>query len=70
MFLRPEHPKPQFERANWMNLNGVWGFEIDNAGDLALRELQECACVGLPHESKADDGSFDCHRSAPWFYAK
>lgn len=28
---RPEHPKPQFQRENWMNLNGFWGFEIDNS---------------------------------------
>lgn len=28
---RPEHPKPQFQRENWMNLNGTWRFEIDNA---------------------------------------
>ena len=27
---RPEHPKPQFERENWINLNGKWQFEIDN----------------------------------------
>lgn len=27
---RPEHPKPQFQRANWQSLNGPWGFEIDN----------------------------------------
>ena len=27
---RKEHPKPQFERAAWMNLNGTWDFEIDN----------------------------------------
>ena len=26
---RPEHPNPQFERANWENLNGKWEFEID-----------------------------------------
>ncbi len=26
---RPEHPFPQFERADWMNLNGPWEFEID-----------------------------------------
>lgn len=28
---RPEHPKPQFERAAWQNLNGTWDFEIDNS---------------------------------------
>lgn len=27
---RTEYPKPQFERQNWMNLNGEWDFEIDN----------------------------------------
>ena len=26
---RPEHPNPQFERENWVNLNGEWEFEID-----------------------------------------
>lgn len=30
MIYRQEHPKPQFERANWQNLNGEWQFEIDN----------------------------------------
>ena len=28
---RCEHPKPQFERENWLNLNGKWFFEIDRA---------------------------------------
>ena len=28
---RQEHPKPQFERADWQNLNGLWQFEIDHA---------------------------------------
>lgn len=27
---RPEYPRPQFERKNWLNLNGIWQFEIDN----------------------------------------
>ncbi len=26
---RPEHPEPQWERKNWVNLNGTWEFEID-----------------------------------------
>ena len=30
MIYRQEHPKPQFERTSWMNLNGQWAFEIDN----------------------------------------
>ena len=31
MISRLEHPKPQFDRENWQNLNGEWQFEIDNA---------------------------------------
>ena len=27
---RPEYPRPQFVREGWMNLNGVWQFEIDH----------------------------------------
>ncbi len=26
---RHEHPKPQFQRANWLNLNGEWDFAFD-----------------------------------------
>jgi len=26
---RPEHPKPQFRRDAWINLNGRWDFEVD-----------------------------------------
>ena len=31
---RPEHPRPQARRAEWLNLNGVWEFaETDDDGD-------------------------------------
>lgn len=35
MLYRKEHPKPQFERKNWINLNGEWQFEKDcsDSGD-------------------------------------
>lgn len=32
---RPEHPRPQFFRPQWVTLNGEWEFEID-AGDSGL----------------------------------
>ena len=28
---RSEHPRPDLERKNWLNLNGTWQFEIDNS---------------------------------------
>ncbi len=27
---RPEYPQPQFQRAEWKNLNGTWEFEFDD----------------------------------------
>ena len=26
---RPEYPRPQFERTEWINLNGTWTYEFD-----------------------------------------
>ncbi|MFR5854051.1 MAG: glycoside hydrolase family 2 protein [Lachnospiraceae bacterium] len=36
---RSEHPKPQFQRDKWMNLNGLWAFEIDNGRSGKARGL-------------------------------
>ncbi|NLI00727.1 MAG: beta-galactosidase [Chthonomonadales bacterium] len=36
---RPEHPRPDFERQSWLNLNGEWEFEVDEAGDGEARGL-------------------------------
>ena len=38
---RPEHPKPQFMRQNWLNLNGLWQFELDNGRSGEERGLAE-----------------------------
>jgi beta-galactosidase/beta-glucuronidase len=40
---RPEHPRPQLVRPDWLCLNGWWEFEID-AGDSGLER-------GLPHRA-------------------
>lgn len=40
---RSEHPKPQFRRENWMNLNGEWAFEIDNGRSGKARGLSAAA---------------------------
>ena len=39
MIFQTEHPKPQFMRESWMNLNGEWQFETDNDNDGREREL-------------------------------
>ena len=28
-YPRPEHPRPQFQRERWLNLNGAWDFSFD-----------------------------------------
>ena len=41
MIYRTEHPKPQFMRENWLNLNGEWQFEIDNSNSGTDRKFFE-----------------------------
>ncbi len=41
MIARPEYPRPQFERKNWINLNGEWLFEIDHGRSGKERRLYE-----------------------------
>ncbi len=41
---RLEYPRPQFVRSEWINLNGVWDFEMDNLQHIEIR---------LPHEGKS-----------------
>jgi beta-galactosidase/beta-glucuronidase len=36
---RPEHPRPDAFRANWLSLNGEWQFEIDREGNGEARGL-------------------------------
>ena len=38
---RPEYPRPQLVRDNWINLNGYWEFEIDNGKSGRERGLHE-----------------------------
>lgn len=36
---RPEYPRPQFEREDWINLNGVWSYTFDFSRSGMDREL-------------------------------
>ncbi|MBQ9428425.1 MAG: beta-galactosidase [Clostridia bacterium] len=38
---RPEYPRPQFARSEWMNLNGKWQFEIDDGKSGKERKLYD-----------------------------
>ena len=59
MIPRSEHPKPQFMRENWQNLNGQWQFEIDptSIGDVFVffevgKKLSQEITVPFCPESK------------------
>ena len=41
----PEHPRPDFERADWLNLNGYWSFTFDATA--AEKALAEKSCEAL-----------------------
>ena len=41
----PEHPRPDFERADWLNLNGYWAFTFDAAA--ADKALADKSCATL-----------------------
>ena len=37
----PEHPRPDFERAHWINLNGQWDFEFDSLNKGVTNQWQK-----------------------------
>lgn len=43
---RPEYPRPQFARADWRCLNGIWDFEIDRTNDGEIRRLDRAELSG------------------------
>lgn len=44
---RPEHPRPQMLRNQWINLNGLWSYEFDFAK--SGRERGLCSSHGFTH---------------------
>lgn len=69
---RPEHPRPQFVREHWLNLNGQWQFEIDQ-GDSGMergvkdRDLNATIVVPFcPESSLSGIGNTD-FLNAVWY---
>lgn len=69
---KPEHPRPQFARKNWVNLNGQWEFEVD-PGDsgrergLLDRQLADSIEVPFAPESKMSGIENTDFLNAVWY---
>ncbi len=73
---RCEHPKPQFERNNWINLNGEWDFEFDfgnskfQSGILDREEWSDKIIVPFCPESKLSGIEHTDFIPAVWYRKK
>jgi len=73
---RPEHPKPQFERSDWQNLNGAWNFAFDdqNLGEKdkwhKKEELEEKIIVPFSFETKASGIADRSEHNFIWYQRK
>ncbi len=38
---RPEHPRPDFQRDAWLNLNGTWQFTMDPNGNRTIADIRQ-----------------------------
>jgi beta-galactosidase/beta-glucuronidase len=45
---RPEHPRPQFQRAQWATLNGPWSYRFDHGRSGGEARWQEATGFGNP----------------------
>ncbi len=70
---RPEHPNPQLERKNWLNLNGEWDFEFDfgnskrDAGILDKKDWDKKIIVPFCPESKLSGIEYTDFIPAVWY---
>lgn len=70
---RPEHPRPDFQRDNWLNLNGEWQFEIDAGNDgearglISGKNLASKILVPFCPESKLSGVGHTDHMKHVWY---
>ncbi len=73
---RPEYPRPQFVRKDWMTLNGQWEFDFDDARQGLLsgwnnKRLRDRIIVPFPYQSElsgiCDKGIHEVVWYSRWF---
>lgn len=71
---RPEHPRPQFHRERWLNLNGPWTCHIDNSlsgkerGLVASRGFEQTITVPFCPESRLSGVAHTDFIEAIWYH--
>lgn len=70
---RPEHPRPDFERKHWMNLNGTWRFDFDDT-DRGEKEkwyldhdFEREITVPFCYQSKLSGIGDESHHEVLWY---
>jgi hypothetical protein len=71
---RSEHPRPDFQRDQWLNLNGVWQFELDptdtgvaDEWQSGRRRFSREIVVPYPWESRLSGVEMPDYRGAAWY---
>ncbi|MCI0512445.1 beta galactosidase jelly roll domain-containing protein [candidate division KSB1 bacterium] len=73
--VRPEHPRPDFERSDWFNLNGNWQFDFDpqNVGvtekwyTAEKHQFSQEIIVPFPWESQLSGIQKVDYRGVAWY---
>jgi len=75
---RPEHPRPDFQRSPWVNLNGTWDFDFDpsNVGEKeewfepGQHKWSQKIVVPFPWESELSGIQKPDYRGVGWYHRK
>lgn len=71
---RPEYPRPQFERKDWMNLNGTWTYQFDfgksgkESGCLDSKGFEDNIIVPFCPESSLSGVNYKDFIPAMWYH--
>jgi beta-galactosidase/beta-glucuronidase len=73
---RPEYPRPQFERTDWINLNGTWSFDFDFSKSgierslFTAEKLEKTIIVPFCPESPLSGVDYKDFINAAWYQRK